>query len=657
MSLRGLAPWLQWILLAGLALAALALRVDAQQHDYFHPDEAIATGVVDTVLASASPDTNWARAPVPEQFRYNQYNFSSYYLFLAGLEKVALSLGAQPGDGGGSHLPRLRLYSAWLAAAGIVLAGWLGFRLQGATAGLVAAALAVVATPLFQDALYARPETFSTLLVLALLLVTTRRDFAAPLPMAVSGLLIGVLVATKVSFALLLPFPAIALAAQGPRSMRVRAVVLSLAAIALGFAMGAPGAVAHPGEYLEGLAYLFNQYGNGHWPHGSVDAGLAERVLHTAAYLDHVLGLAVLLAAAIGMVLLVRGKPFPEAVVVAAILLTLAYFVQSRTFFERNLSHGLPVVFVIAGMAVSWASHRLSARKPVRLVLATSMALLLCWPASLVTWTLVHSALPQRHAGEVTDLEQRLAGQGYLLVDGGWDFARARLMAPPACGKTAMRFIDYGDRHSTEQITRLQRELGLEIVGHVRGPFHGAPASTLQTYHGSDFWYLAAAGKARDCAFSLAPMPRQPPGAFLETQASTGGTAARDAYHPAAAMPDWQGDLYGTWAGNDANLGTITLASPRTCAPIALPIITGPGAQAPTVQASRILDDASSQSLHDGPLPLVGSGWVTLRLEPPQGACSRFIVSVRDQGKGWGEWVGLGQPYPLPASNQQSPSE
>ena len=103
------------LVLLGLLLAAvLWSRAIGQRESYHMMDEAIAVAVTDRVLAERTLDTNWARTQVMPEFRYDHYNFSSYYLAAAAW--LQLTGEARPAD----RLPPLR----WLGTEERVT-GWI----------------------------------------------------------------------------------------------------------------------------------------------------------------------------------------------------------------------------------------------------------------------------------------------------------------------------------------------------------------------------------------------------------------------------------------------------------------------------------------------------------------------------------------------------
>ena len=625
-----------WLALLLLGAAALGWRLQAQQNDYAHPDEAIAVAVIGKVVGQHSLDTNWARTDVQPDFRYNQFNFSAYYLFASALEVMV-------GDPGHSSvLEHARTGNAVLGALCVLLAGWLGFRLHGVPAGLAAALLVAVCPTLFQDALYARPEPFCSVLTMALLLVGSSGKRAANMaPMAAMGLLLGILVATKITFAMLVPFPLIAMAAIRGGDARAACTVIGyFMALGLGFAAGAPAAVMHPGEYLEGLAHLFNQYGSGHWPHGLHDGSLVERLAYGLSYLHHAIGLPALLAAMIGLGVLLR-RPDPMRLLLVAVLLSAVYFLQSRAFFERNLSHALPPLLVMAAIGGSWVAMQLPRRW--RAVASGTLALALAAPGFGLTWKLDAIALPKRHLAEEHRIEAELAAAGHLLVDIHADHGLAGQYAKHSCADIAIAVDDYGDRYFAARLKQMTHQ-GLKVVARTRGPFDGLPASTLQTYHAHNRWYLLPTATSSHCPYRLGALPSPDSVTAAPTPVQLQGSAMLDGDYPVSRSGPWPFPRYATWNGSDANTGEIRLESPPLCGAVHVPVVTGPNLDGINLEVTAIAADGSQATLQQGPPPLPMETWGALRLTPQPGSCPRYRVVLHDNGTGWGQWAGIGQP-------------
>lgn len=635
-----------WLaVLALLAIGALMLwtRQQALQHDYHQTDENIATAVTARVLDEGTLDTNWARTGVIAEFRYDQYNFSAYHLAAAAW--LAIGGATTSGD----TLPALRWMNVLLFALVMALTAWLAWRYAGATAAIVATALTAVAPSLFQDSIYARPEVFCTLLVLLLLLLMGGRASASVARLAAAGALIGVLVATKITFVVLAPLTLLALLAgrDAPR-LGAPAFFGFCLALAAGFAFGAPWAVMRPWEYLDGVSHLLQQYGSGHLPHGVPQDPAPVRLLFGLDYLRHTVGPVALALAVPGAWRLWRTRRIGELLMLAGCLATMLYFLQTRAFFERNLSHALPLLFVLAGAGVSacvsWPRHRRLARG----VFAAGLgAAALAVPVS-VSYILLREALPGGLAQQQREAESNIAESGHVLADFVAVTGRVDTM-PDWCGMVALRVRDYGHPYLRAAVERQMAAWGYDLRHHLIGPFAHLPTSTLHTYHGSDLRYFVPRQPwSERCAVgvsslrALAGRGRAIEGVEVQLQ----GSAARDAQEPGASLPDWPWALYGTHAGSDAHLGAVGFATIRACGDFAVPAISGPNREGSLFRVARV-DDGGEQVLFEGPLPALAVGWTGLQVRHRDPGCAEYRLLASDNASSWGGWIGLGHPVAL----------
>jgi hypothetical protein len=633
----------QVALRAGLALVLsvllgllLASRLAAQREPYHQTDENIAVAVVSHVLDQDTLDTNWAHTEVDAVFRYDQYNFSAYYLVAAAW--LQLSGQADAPD----RLPPLRQLSALLHALAIALAAWLGWRWGGPLTAALAALLTAASPTLVQDSLYARPETFVTVLTLGYLLLLGTRDAPSDRRLVAAGALCGVLLATKISFAPLAPLALLLRwRAPGAGPLRWRTVLAFVLAVACGIVLGAPGAVLDPAAYLHGIDYLLRQYSGGHLPHGLPHDGSLVRFAFGLDYLRHTAGAAVLLLAALGGATLARSQGRRVAWLAAGLLLLLAYFLQTRAFFERNLSPVLPLLYVLAGLGVVALLARLRTR-PGRALLGAALTAALLWVPVGISHTLLQQALPGSHAQAQRAYETALAAAGHVLVDFQW----ARPGSPSAglCGAVVLREVDYGHPYLRARAEQILQARGYVLLHHLRGPFTDLPASTLQTYHGADVRYhVAREPWPGDCALGLVGL-RGPAQALATSEPRLEGHAARDGHEPGAVQPPgWIAPLYGTHAGSDSHTGAIGIATIRACDEFLLPVASGPNRDAVHFRVER-RDATQTTVLFDGALPAVIGAWSGLRVRHAPPACADYSVRAEDASAEWGAWLGLGHP-------------
>ena len=661
------------LLLLLLATLATGVRLQLLDAGYVQPDEQIAQAVVGKVLAEGTLDTNWKRTGVSEDFRYDQYNFSSAYLTAAGVEWL-FGRRAQDSIDPSALLRHLRLQSCLLGGLIIVLAGLIGRRLGGGVAAITAALLTASCVTLMQDSLYARPETFVTALTLALLLAMTGRlRRAIQLPLC--GLAIGFLIAAKFSFVVLLPLPPLLAVwvptgraeVYGLRSSHLAALIaMYTAALAFGFFAGAPYAVFAPAEYLRGVVHLLDQYTGGHWPHGLPDAGSIDRLRNGLAYLAGTQGWLVPVLAIVGYALLIFESRRVWAIVAFPLVAMLFYFLQSRVFFERNFSAALPLWFALAGFALrealAWIRASCDAwifRLPRYVPAAASVALplLLAYPSFAVSarlFQLIHSDdLAQRLQAE----QRRVSNDGALAV---FVVAPNVLSGLPElrrglCGKVVYRTSDYGDPLTRSRLQTLLA-LGYHVVARVDGPFHGLPTSTLHTYHAADTLFLTSPEDGADprCLADLVDLrtgpETEPVGANVDHDAGW----SRDGYPASVDARGWTAALYASWNGSDANTGSMTIGPFQACGRLLVPFTTGPDPTGTMLEIDRIRGDRH-EIIFSGPPPPVQK-WSAIRIRQNDGACAIWRVRAEDAGTRWGQWIGLGMPVVAQDSSMGTPT-
>jgi len=348
----------------GLAAAAVMaagcwLRFAYVGGPYTQPDEPIAPCVVAQVLGGRGLDTNWAHTPLGSDFGAAQYNFSSYYLTLSLLERAGGLVAQRPSPGRiEARIVFYRACSAAFGTLGLALAMLLAFRIRGWGLALAAGLWIAVNPLLVQDAHYARPEAFLTLMALALVgMCGPGRPAPGWWWPPLAGLLFGFLVACKVTLLLWFWLPLVACfpgagewgrCAWGTRLARAG---LAAAGAAGGFVAGVPGAALDTRGYLTGLRYLRDEYGHSiisssHYPSAPVYDFLGR-------YLAETVGWGVALFFAAGLVHAVAARRWRLLLTVYLPALSLAAFLGARlVFFERNFSHAMPLYLLGAGLGL-----------------------------------------------------------------------------------------------------------------------------------------------------------------------------------------------------------------------------------------------------------------------------------------------------------------
>jgi hypothetical protein len=277
-------------------------------------------------------------------------------------------------------------------------------------------------------------------------------------------------------------------------------------AISAGFAAGAPHALAHPEAFRHGVQHLAAQYAWLHPPHSHYDpAPVGDMMLR---YFGATLGWPMLVAFLIGGGVLLRARRWQEAIVlVGPVLLFGGYFATRSVFFERNLSHVVPLLCVVAAFGVVASVRALVALAPTRASAAFAPAAALAllglaatpawWSGKLIFVEYARRGEERHHRFEAA-LQARFSdaewhGELYFMAgDGPVNELVARLQKSPQ--PVLIRLTDYRDERSARQIADLGRRLKMEKVAENPGTFPSLPTCTLLTYHSTTYHYFVVTG-------------------------------------------------------------------------------------------------------------------------------------------------------------------
>ena len=486
-----------------LVIVAFGFRSAHYSENYGHPDETITVEVVGHMRSSGDWDTNWAKANLEPGFRYEQYNFASYLHATFGfyrLVKVIPALDEWRSRDGGFWV--YRFFSVFLATLAVMQTWWLARRIGGARVGLAAGVLAAVLPGLVQDAHYARPEAFVTVLTLAAVMLSLPRETFSPWRVFGAAVIIGVAVACKISMLALAWLPLVALlpveggTAAGRRRWTWAVVGLTLTGLIVGFAAGAPDAVAHLEIYARGVLYLSQQYSGLHPPHSPLLDNTVTGLL-TRYYMSTMGGLG--LAAGLGgaMALWRQHRRREGVALTGPVVLFVGYFCTRSVFFERNLSHVLPLACVLMAVGLAAGSSWIGRRCGVRAAwcLAGLLALTLVRPTD-ISLRLVNefSGLPAKE--RVAQMEKlRSAHPGLvwretdLLSNLALDEMRQHFK--DAGGALLVRVIDYHDEWSAYHAPLFQAQFEAKLLATAPSVFGDVGSCTLHTYGSwTDRFYL-----------------------------------------------------------------------------------------------------------------------------------------------------------------------
>jgi len=461
-----------------------------------HMDEAIVTGVIRSMDETGSHDTSWLKPTVPEEFRYAQYNFASYLTAAFWWHRVSGAL--VPHSAPDVTRTRLRLFSSLFGALVLPIVGALAWRVGGATVALLATTLCAINPLLLQDSYYVRPETFFTCLTVLVVWLTT---VGTRWSLALAGFATGLLLACKISGLAIAWVPLIGAASlSNPArtasevARRVAAVVLALA---IGLAIGVPAIVTNWHTYVSGIQYLRVHYAGAHPPHSPIDGGPSAHMLWT--YFRGTTGTVAAVMFAGGAAALSWQRRWITAeVVIVPVVVTAALFAQEQVFFERNLSHVVPlyVIGTALGVAAVWASLA-NAATVIRYVIVGSLAALLVWVPGSVSMRVLET-LSLRTQRRSQSFEARLHRKWRLPV------VQATFIVPQQVwltsneitkltdGPVILKVVDYGDPFTARYVAEFEADWRLKMIGVCPSVFPDVPASTLQTNLSSSFRYFVA---------------------------------------------------------------------------------------------------------------------------------------------------------------------
>jgi hypothetical protein len=505
---------------------------------------------------------------------------------------------------------------------------------------------------LVQDSHYARPEAFVTLLfglVYALIVLSFRS--AHPLAYFLgSSFLCGFLIACKISFipAALIPF--ICLYHRQVRKIPV--VLLWIPATVLGIFLGVPDAFLHPAEFMDGVAMLRNQYANLHPPFSLPDSRFVAGLL--IRYFWQTLGPLCCLLCVAGVIVMIYRRQYLNFLLFAApAAFYLAYFSLQRTFFERNLSHVVPLIAVLCavGLTYLWSLIRSRWRTPM------SVAVLLIALAhpTYISARLVFDAMkvtPEMRASALTkQLEETYSGVAHLGIE---------LIAPEnlddvsrLVSRSASDIIlpahDYHDPFTRQTAESAKQRLGAREIAYFPSIFPKMSTNTILAYHAWGLRYMLLtspeAYQINGMTFTAA---RNVLGPIASTPVIRNSSWTENGVPPVAKAPPFVWRILGSYTRDrgDGNQGRLELGPIRipSGADIGLPLITGPSQNGLSL---AVRDHATHRILAETrPLPHLRL-WNIWRLPAPSGTTDEIDLIAVDEGTGWGEWFGIGFPIAL----------
>lgn len=431
-------------------------------------DEIIPLRVHANMQNNNNLNTDWGSVipELPYDFGKVRFNFSGYILFSYLLTPTQ--------NDSTEHLSDLRRLNRFYFIASLILfsiiCSMLGIRFVPAFFGLI---ILTIAPGLMHDAQMARPESFLTLIVCLVILgsVTSRRNYF--LGYGVAGLALGIGMATKLIFAILILPLLCAIVTSG--NNKIYSSIIVVITTVIGFLLAAPYAVLDPQGFMDGLKALNLQYSGEHYPHSATDGTIPIYV--QLSFFMMVYGLVFLSPLA----MTVLRYTFPiKANPNFGILLTLvlAYLVLfiflgiHPVFFERNF-HPFIIIMALNSAIILDMVPRIR----WQIIIGALMI------APLLYWTCIINLVERssHRARFNSELEE-------IVKISGMQPTELNIHSTVQdCG--LFKQIDYNDRISFEQRQSYLNN-SFNIVASHTSSFNLLPISTLHTYLDQNIYVL-----------------------------------------------------------------------------------------------------------------------------------------------------------------------
>jgi hypothetical protein len=463
--------------------AAIYLRAASQKTFGALEDENI-TRAVASEIWKGNLRNNWKCAPeLPPAFRIDSYNFSSY------MYADALFVGR--------HSPHPlysdRLFSAICGTLALYVFYLIALRLFGLQVALVSLATMAVIPLLVQDAHYARPEAFVTLLC-ALVYLFSIQLLHSPSHLrflVASSFCCGLLIAAKFSLAPMALVPPICLYA-GKRA-DIRTLAAWIISVAAGTFAGVPDAFFHPAAYWSGVHGLLRQYSGEYPPHSLIGSSHCWRLL--APYFWQTMGPLFCIFCAAGIVGLFKQKRFVHlGTLVLPVCFYLLLFSLERVFFERNLSHIVPVMAILSSLGLFWVTKVLPPR--LRAAVAVVLLVLMLVRPARVSGILVFTAMRPANQERVDRYQQTLMARQQLTIESAhmlltpYHVDEVAALAAGSQRDVLVPVLDYHDGYTKKNLAALKQRLNVKEVGYLHSLFPHFSPSTLIAYHSPSLHYL-----------------------------------------------------------------------------------------------------------------------------------------------------------------------
>jgi 4-amino-4-deoxy-L-arabinose transferase-like glycosyltransferase len=342
----------------------ILFRIYNFYNEFSYPDEIIVISMIEHMDDNNSFDTNWANAlNMPEQFKYDQYNFSSYILSAYLYYKL---FNYFTDDDSERHfefnVKLIRSLNIILSIFSGLFLYLIAKKIGGLKVALLSLFLYGIAPIHVQDNLYARPEVFVTFLTLLTVYLSLINHNQSKLLIFLSSLFLGLLISSKITMILLIYIPLLPLLSgifvdNNVRSLKethkeilIVGTVIAIGVLA-GLFIGMPHAFFNLDAFLNGVSYLRVQYSEGHYPHSPYKFYSLFMLERTFLYYYSTLGVLAVFCFFVGCFKIIKEKEIESIyLLVLPVASTMLPFMFYNVFFERNFSHITPLMIIIIAL-------------------------------------------------------------------------------------------------------------------------------------------------------------------------------------------------------------------------------------------------------------------------------------------------------------------
>jgi hypothetical protein len=334
------------------------------------------------------------------------------------------------------------------------------------------------------------------------------------------------------------------------------------------------------------------------------------------------------------------------------VIFYLLFFSLQRTFFERNLSHVVPLMTILAGVGLVSMTNAI--RNRVRAAAFLVLLLLMLLRPAQISAKLVFVAMRTSYEERTKDYEKALLrSQGLPLAASSSLLAASQVqylaeVAIASQGDILVRIFDFNDPFTQKFLLDLKRCANARQVGYVPSLFPQFSVNTILTYHAPAFRYIRLSPPAQLHIKGFTFVPWRRVAEPLSPEAIRLGSWVENGIYPAIRTPAVKNHFFGSYTetAKDANRGAIQMGpfDVSGLTEIGIPIVTGPVSAALSVS---VLDHATGLPIAQMNTPPVLQAWAVWRIDMGAGNVRKIDVAAKDEGAGWGQWLGIGLPMRL----------